>query len=207
MGCTRKHKAASQGILMQKSSSTPRLSDFSDGGETDATIDREEEIFQREFKSKVSAGKSKAKTLSGGNKQSSELQQQKEKSRASWFDPNKFDTNRIKHPKKVVKELPDNAEIYCTKCNEVFSTSNELTKHKKECFKGRRYKCMDDSCLKMFSQKSLMHQHYKAIHLDDPFLCHFCQEPCIYLKSLEKHENTKHNAKKTFKYSCTMCSK
>ena len=48
---------------------------------------------------------------------------------------------------------------------------------------------------------------YKAIHLDDPFLCRFCQELCIYLKSLEKHENTKHNVKKTFKYSCTMCSK
>ena len=152
MGCTRKRKAASQGVLMQKSSSTPCLSDFSDGGETDATIDHKEERFQREFKSKVSASKSKAKTLSGGNKQSSELQQRKEKSRASWFDSNKFDTNRIKHPKKVVKELPDNAEIYCTKCNEVFSTSNELTKHEKECFKGRCYKCMEDSCLKMFSQ-------------------------------------------------------
>ena len=74
-GCTRKCKAASQGILTQKSSSTPHLSDFSDGGETDATIDHEEEIFQREFKSKVSASKSKAKTLSGDNKQSSELQQ------------------------------------------------------------------------------------------------------------------------------------
>ena len=206
MGCTRKRKAASQGILMQKSSST-HLSDFSDGGETDATIDHEEERFQRKFKSKVSASKSKAKTLSGGNKQSSELQQQKEKSRASWFGPNKFDTNWIKHPKEVVKELPDNAEIYCTKCNEVFSTSDELTKHEKECFKGRCYKCIEDSCSKMFSQKSLMHQHYKEIHLDDPFLCRFCQEPCIYLKSLEKHENTKHNAKKTFKYSCTMCSK
>ena len=74
-GCTSKCKAASQGILTQKSSSTPHLSDFNDGGKTDATIDHEEEIFQREFKSKVSASKSKAKTLSGGNKQSSKLQQ------------------------------------------------------------------------------------------------------------------------------------
>ena len=163
--------------------------------------------FRESSNQKLDASKSKAKSLSGGNKQSSELQQCKEKSHANWFDPSKFDTNRVKHPKKVVKELPDNAQIYCTKCNKVFSTSDELTKHEKECFKGRRYKCMDDSCSKMFSQKSLMHQHYKAIHLDDPFLCCFCQEPCIYLKSLEKHENTKHNTKKTFKYSCTMCSK
>ena len=44
-GRSRKHKTPSQGILMQKSSSTPHVSDLSDGGETDATLEGEEERF------------------------------------------------------------------------------------------------------------------------------------------------------------------
>ena len=62
-GCTHKHKAVSQGILTQKSSSTPRLSNFSDGDETDTTIYHEEERFQREFKSNLVLVKVKLKLL------------------------------------------------------------------------------------------------------------------------------------------------
>ena len=204
---SRKRKVTSLGIVMQQSSSSARLSEVSDGTETDGTND-EEERFRKQFRAKnsTSSSKGEGKTL-GVTKLNTELQQRKEQSRASWFDPNKFDSKRIKHPKKVVKELPDDAQIYCTKCNEVFRSTDELTAHEKECFKGRRYKCTDNSCSKMFSQKSLMHQHYKAVHLNDPFLCSFCQEPFVYKKSLEKHENTRHQTKKVFKYNCKICPK
>ena len=201
-----KRKVTSPGIVRQQSSSSARLSEVSDGTETDGTND-EEERFRKQFRAKSSSSsKGQGKTL-GGTKLNTELQQCKEQSRASWFDPNKFETKCIKHPKKVVKDLPDDTQIYCTKCNEVFRSTDELTAHEKECFKGRRYKCTDNSCSKMFSQKSLMHQHYKAVHLNDPFLCSFCQEPFVYKKSLEKHENTQHQTKKVFKYNCKMCPK
>ena len=95
-GQAHKHKSASPALLTHKSSSPPHLSDFSDGGETDTTLEGEEERFWKDFKSKASASKGKGKNLSGGTstKQNTELQQHKEKSCASWFDPNKFETKQ-----------------------------------------------------------------------------------------------------------------
>ena len=154
----------------------------------------------------ASGTKSKGKAL-GGTKLNTELQQHRQESRATWFDPTKIDSTQMKHSKKVVKPLPHGLQIYCMKCHEIFQSTDELTSHEKDCFKGRRYACSDNNCTKVFSQKSLMHQHYKAVHLNDPFLCSFCQEPFVYKKSLEKHENTRHQTKQVFKYNCTLCPK
>ena len=103
--------------------------------------------------------------------------------------------------------MPADTDIFCNECNEVFKTTDGLAKHKKECFIGRHYPCSDSDCVKIFSQKSLMHQHYKVIHLEDPFLCSFCKEPFVYKKTLEKHENNQHNTRTTFKYNCKLCDK
>ena len=101
-GQPRKRKPASQGVLTHKSSSPQHPTELSYGDKTDSTLEGEEEMFRKKFKAKATAsakGSKKIKTVShtvvsGGtnNKQSSELQQHKEQSRASWFDPNKFET-------------------------------------------------------------------------------------------------------------------
>ena len=130
--------------------------------------------------------------------------------RKTWFDPDRFDTSRIKHPKKVKKELPDDAEIFCVKCNEVFETSDDLVAHEKNCFKGRRYACtFEGGCNCTFSQKSLMHQHLKAVHYGDPFKCEFCTQMFVYKKSLDSHLNQQHQQKEKdeFKYRCSECDK
>ena len=130
--------------------------------------------------------------------------------RKTWFDPDRFDTSRIKHPKKVKKELPDDAEIFCVKCNEVFEMSNDLVVHEKNCFKGRRYACtFEGGCNCIFSHKSLMHQHLKAVHYDDPFKCEFCTQMFVHKKSLDSHLNQQHQQKEKdkFKYRCSECDK
>ena len=79
-----------------------------------------------------------AKQLVSKSKVKSELAVIKENMRKTWFNPNRFDTSRIKHPKKVKKELPEDAKIFCVKYNEVFDTSDNLVAHEKNCFKGRK---------------------------------------------------------------------
>ena len=130
--------------------------------------------------------------------------------RKTWFHPDRFDTSRIKHPKKVIKELPDDTEIFCVKCNEVFETSDDLVVHEKNCFKGRRYAyTFEGGCNCTFSQKSLMHQHLKVVHFDDPFKCDFCTQTFMYKKSLDSHLNQQHQQKEKdkFKYRCSECDK
>ena len=153
--------------------------------------------------SRKSGGASKCKVKS-------ELTLIKEKTRNSWFDPDKYDTSCMKHPKNVKKELPDNAEIFCIKCNEVFSNPDEQVSHKKQCFKGRRYPCeFQGGCECTFLQKSLMHQHLKAVHFDDPFKCEFCTQTFVYKKSLDAHLNKLQDQKdkQDFKYRCSQCEK
>ena len=154
---------------------------------------------------------SKPKT-SHKTKTKSEIAQKKEETRKTWFDPSKFDTSRMRHPKKVKKQLPEGAVIFCSKCNETFDTADKLGAHEKRCFKERRYACEYDGeggypCT--FSQKSLMHQHLKAVHYNDPFLCNFCEDTFVYKKSLDTHLNVQHQLKKKtdFKYQCTECDK
>ena len=144
------------------------------------------------------------------HKVKSELTLIKGKMRNSWFYLDKYDTSRMKHPKKVKKELPDNAEIFCIKCNEVFLNSDELVSHEKQCFKGRRYLCeFQGGCECTFLQKSLMHQHLKVVHFDDLFKCKFCTQTFVYKKSLDTHLNKLHDQKdkQDFKYRCSQCEK
>ena len=90
------------------------------------------------------------------------------------------------------------------------SKSNDLVAHEKNCFKGRRYACtFEGGCNCTFSQKSLMHQHLKAVHFDDPFKCDFCTHTFMYKKSLDSHLNQHHKQKEKdkFKYRCSECDK
>ena len=151
-----------------------------------------------------------AKQLVSKSKVKSELAVIKENTRKTWFNPDRFDTSRIKHPKKVKKELLDDAEIFCVKCNEVFETSDDLVTHEKNCFKGRQYACtFKGGCNCTFSQKSLMHQHLKVVHYDNPFKCEFCTQTFMYKKSLDSHLNQQHQQKEKdeFKYRCSECDK
>ena len=137
----------------------------------------EVKIKQEQALSKKSKSVSKSKSV---GKVKSEKQKQKEASRNEWFNPAKFDTSQIKYPRLVKKELPPGAEIYCSKCNEVFGSIEELTKQEKKCYTGRWYPCTWQGCKHTNSQKSLLHQHIKAIHYNDPYRCQVCNEPFIY---------------------------
>ena len=157
--------------------------------------------------------KQEQKKLKAANRKStkgskSELQKQKQQSHSEWFDPQKYDTKLVRHPPVVKKVLPPDAEIYCGKCNEVFNVVSELSAHEKTCYVGRCYKCTYPGCSHVNAQKSLLHQHIKALHFDDPFLCDICKETFVYKKSLDKHMKRVHKVgPQTFKYACPECGK
>ena len=109
--------------------------------------------------------------------------------RSEWFDPNLYDTKRIKHePKSNSDGPPPGCELYCSKCYKPFTDEDTLKKHEKKCYKKYSYPCQHPDCDHVNSQKSLMHQHYKGVHLNDPFRCRICDETFIYYKSRSKHE-------------------
>ena len=169
--------------------------------DSDSSLDREE----TEYQSKLQQA-----TSSKGKKPKLEKQQKKDAAREEWFDPKKIDTKRVKHPPLVKKPVPqDDDAIFCNKCNTVFQTVDDLREHEKNCFKGRRYPCSwRKGCTHVNSQRSLMHQHVKAIHYNDPFRCHICpNETFIYKKSLDKHVKTNHNSEKMYKYNSPECAK
>ena len=125
-----------------------------------------------------------------------------------WFDDKVFDTKRMKHTPKVKKETPPPDSIACLKCNEVFPNVDELTKHEKKCYVKYSYNCLDSTCHRTFSQKSLMNQHYRSTHLGEPFLCRFKDCTFSSKKSRDRHEKAVHKIKKagvTFKYNCSEC--
>ena len=173
----------------------------------DSALDAEEQEFKLKQQAAAEAKIKQEQALSKKSKSvgrvKSEKQKQKEASRNEWFDPAKFDTSWIKHPSLVKKELPPGAEIYCSKCNEVFGSIEELTKHEKKCYTGRRYPCTWQGCKHINLQKSLLHQHIKAIHYNDLFRFQVCNEPFIYKKLLQKHAKKVHDTGlQKFKYNC-----
>ena len=160
-------------------------------------------IKQEEQKQKAANRKS---TKTKGSK--SELQKQKQQSHSEWFDPKQYDTKWVRHPPVVKKLLPADAEIYCRKCHEVFDDVSQLSAHEKTCYVGRHYKCTYDGCSHVNTQKSLLHQHIKAIHFCDPFICEICAETFVYKKSLDKHLKRVHKVgPQTYKYVCPECGK
>ena len=193
-------------------------------GSDDEELEADEEEFQKsQTKSVVKVVSSKNKsqkvklepdpqqktnTKTKRSKNKTELQKQRDQSRSEWFDPQKYDTTRIRHPPVVKKELPEGAEIFCGKCNEVFDEVSELTAHEKTCYKGRRYKCPEPGCDHHNSQKSVLHQHIKAVHYNDPFVCDTCGDTFVYKKSLDKHLKKVHKlGPQTYKYVCPDCGK
>ena len=89
---------------------------------------------------------------------------------------------------KVKKDLPEGATIFCTKCHEVFDNADQLSVHEKNCFIGRRYPCPYAGCSHVNSQNSLLDEHIKGVHENNPFRCELCpQEVFIYKKSYNKH--------------------
>ena len=130
---------------------------------------------------KVNCSKLHVAKVKSPNQKSNRKKMQQERNGSI---PKKFDTKRVKHPPVVKKPVPqDDDVIFCNKCNTVFDTVDNLRDHEKNCFKGRRYPCSWKGCNHVNSQRSLMHQHVKAIHYNDPFPCHICpNETFIYKK-------------------------
>ena len=97
--------------------------------------------------------------------------------------------------------------IFCTKCDEIFGTVDELVSHEKQCYKGRRYPCTWPGCKHTNSQKSLLRQHVKGVHENNPYRCSVCREETfVYKKSHDKHVKRYHTGNKTeFKYKCPEC--
>ena len=102
----------------------------------------------------------------------------------------------------------ENQLICCLKCKEVFQDVDELQLHEKKCFLGRRYPCKYPGCGHVNSQKSLLNEHIKGVHENNPFRCEVCSETFIYWKSLRKHEKWAHaepDSMHMFKYNCSEC--
>ena len=112
---------------------------------------------------------------------------------------------------KVKKDLPEGATIFCTKCHEVFDNADQLSVHEKNCFIGRHYPCPYASCSHVNSQNSLLDEHIKGVHENNPFRCELCpQEVFIYKKSYNKHFKHYHQSgpenRNKFKYLCENCN-
>ena len=111
---------------------------------------------------------------------------------------------------KVKKDLPKGATIFCTKCHEVFDDADQLSVHEKNCFIGRCYPCPYAGCSHVNSQNSLLEEHIKGVHKNNPFRCELCpQEVFIYKKSYNKHFKHCHQSgpqnRNKFKYVCEDC--
>ena len=97
--------------------------------------------------------------------------------------------------------------IFCTKCDEIFQTVDELVSHEKTCYKGHRYPCTWPGCVHINSQKSLLRQHVKGVHEKNPYRCSLCpDETFIYKKSHDKHVKQYHDTETDFKYKCPECN-
>ena len=87
-------------------------------------------------------------------------------------------------------QIGDQNELTCcSKCKKIFQDVDELDLHEKKCFVGRLYPCKYPGCGHVNSQKSLLNEHAKGVHENNPFRCDACGETFIYWKSLRKHEN------------------
>ena len=154
-------------------------------------------------RSKVSKKKGKSETTSSGVKKV-----QSETGKESQ-DEEIFSTKRVKHAPKIKKPPPPPNSISCLKCNEVFSDVSQLTQHEKTCYVKYSYNCIDNTCTRTFSQKSLMQQHYQAKHLGQPFECKYdCGKSFESKKSRDRHEKAVHEADRkdvSFKYNCDDC--
>ena len=82
----------------------------------------------------------------------------------------------------------ENESICCSKCKKVFQDVDELELHEKKCFVGRRYPCKYPGCGHVNSQNSLLNEHVKGVHENNPFRCEICSETFIYWRSLRKRE-------------------
>ena len=74
----------------------------------------------------------------------------------------------------------ENELICCSKCKKVFQDVDKLELHEKKCFLGRRYPCTYPGCGHINSQKSLLNEHVKGVHENNPFTCEVCGESLIY---------------------------
>ena len=107
-----------------------------------------------------------------------------------WYDPKVFSSERVKHPPRKAKgpKPKDPDGLFCSKCFKGFSDSTQLEHHEQACFLGRCYPCPWPNCNHVNSQKSLMQQHYRSIHLGKLFTCRSCGKECTYKKTRDKHE-------------------
>ena len=163
-----------------------------------------------EAKTQSSSGKKRNQVANKDGKSSERKQVIKKEVNSSDGDSPIFSDKRVRHPPRPIKiEIPEGADttLMCGKCNKLFPTAEELSKHEGSCFVGRRYPCPWKGCTHENAQRSLMRQHYKAVHLNDPFVCPHCSDRTfIYLKAMKKHIKNAHTRKgDKFKYNCDKC--
>ena len=92
----------------------------------------------------------------------------------------------------------------------MFDNADQLSVHEKKCFIGRCYPCPYAGCSHVNSQNSLLDEHIKGVHENNPFRCELCpQEVFIYKKSYNKHFKRYHQSgpenRNKFKYLCENC--
>ena len=97
-------------------------------------------------------------------------------------------------------------DFQCSRCFSEFQDYLVYTRHINSC-QGpkRRYRCIQPSCSQEFSQRSIMMQHNRSIHLHQPFICQEknCNHRYNSQKVLKAHIKEHHD--KLFKFKCTIC--
>ena len=124
-------------------------------------------------------------------------------------DKNKYDSQGKKR-KRTEDDSSDDTTYPCEKCGEHFTDFDKYKQHKAMCFKRpRKFICPHKKCRKPFNQKTMMNQHYKYHHTNEPkdFVCKKCDTDFVYRKSLRIHIIRLHTEDKDKAFICEICGK
>lgn len=207
-----KEKSAAKGKAGAKNQSTVKgKGNVKDNSSSQAKVKRKDDTKKgdkpfKEYELRNRGSASKQPKIDSGK---SDSKKRKRTDCPDWVDPQIFPTKRVTHD-PIVKQEPvdpdDDDVIFCTKCNETFINTTDLKNHEKKCFTGRRYGCFFPGCDKSFSQRSIMHQHYKGVHQKNPYHCPECNAPYIFSKVMNYHMKKDHKKDEVhFKYNCEKC--
>ena len=114
-------------------------------------------------------------------------------------------SNQYKTNSQFEEDGPRDEGFSCHICNKTFAHVDEFKDHKYICTKlKKKWTC--PKCLKGFTQKTLLDQHYDYYYTSKPkqFICKLCNKDFPLKKSYLEHNRRLHNDA-DYKYVCDIC--